>query len=187
MSGQGAWTMPMHHKAYAFDWRAFQRDDLPGLLLRALETGDPSGLAAYVERHRELLKDPDEGDPLGEGWKEWLGNRDVHEYGDYALTRFYDPNADGGLGYCWNEIDDALPGHGQLALLGSPFGPRHHRFDPGRYGSYFQTLRQVAESLTCVRGFDLTWLDEHDRGFLGRFIQLLEECVASGQGLYVTF
>jgi len=60
-------------------------------------------------------------------------------------------------------------------------------FDSGRYGSYFQTPEQVAESLPRVRGFDLSWLDEQDRGFVRRFVRLLEECVAVGLGLYVTF
>jgi hypothetical protein len=179
--------MPMSHKAYAFDWRAFERDELSGLLSRALETGDVSGLVAYVERNRHALRDPYEGDPLGGDWEALLGNRDVHEYGDFALTRFYDPAADSGLGPCWNEIDAALPEEGRLALLGSPLGPAHNRFDPGRYGSYFQTPPRVARSLALVRGFDLPGLDENDREFLGRFEGLLKECVAAGLGLYVTF
>jgi hypothetical protein len=177
----------MSHSAYAFDWRAFERDGLPGLLSRALDTGDTSGLLAYVERYRAVLKDPCEGDPLDEDWQDLLENRDVHEYGDYALTRFYDPDADHGLGYCWNEIDGALGEEDRRALLGSPFGPMHSSFDPGRYGSYFQTPRQAADSLARVRRFDLPWQDEQDRGFLRRLIGLLEECVAGGMGLYVTF
>ena len=179
--------MPMSHKAYAFNWRAFERDELPGLLSGALETGDTAGLLAYVERNRQALKDPYQGEPLAESWKDLLENQDIHEYGDFALTRFYDLKADNGLGYCWNEIDDTLPEEDRGVLLGSPFGPRHNRFDPGRYGSYFQTPRQVAESLARVRGFDLPWLDDQDRGFLRRFVGLLEESVVAGQGLYVTF
>src|SRR5262245_51807623 len=131
--------MPMCHKAYAFDWLGFQQDELPGVLSSALETSDTSGLLAYVERNRESLTDPYEGEPLEEGWQDKLGNRDVHEFGDYALTRFYDPNADCGLAYCWNRLDEALFWEvDREALLGSPFGPRHNRFNPGRYGSYFQ-------------------------------------------------
>src|SRR5262245_45707858 len=179
--------MPMCHKAYAFDWRAFQRDELPRLLHSALETGDSLELLAYVERNRGVLKDPCEGDPLGEDWKDRLGNRDVHEYGDYSLTRFYDPAADHGLGYCWNEIDDALPKADRGILLGSPFGPGHNRFDPGRYGSYFQTPEQVAGTLARFVGLGLSWLEEHDRAFVRGFEGLLEKCVAGGLGLYVTF
>jgi hypothetical protein len=179
--------MPMCHKAYSFDWPAYQQDELPGLLHRALKTGDTSGLLGYVKRNRESLRDPYEGDPLCEDWKGQLGNRDVHEYGDYALTRFYDPEADCGLAYCWNEIDDALPEEDRESLLGTPFGPEHNRFDPGRYGSYFQSPEEVVATLARVRGFDLSCLDESDRGFVRRFVGLLEECVAGGLGLYVTF
>src|SRR3954453_8782269 len=157
--------MPMCHKAYAFDWAAFERDELPGLLSRALETGDTSGLLAYVERNRGLLKDPYEGDPLGEDWEDTLENRDVHEYGDYALTRFYAPAADRGLGPCWADIDDALPREDREVLLGSPFGPEHNRFDPGRYGSYFQTPVRAAGSLARVRGLGRLRLEGRDRPF----------------------
>jgi hypothetical protein len=180
-------TMAMLHKAYAFDWLAFQRDDLPTLLQQALATGDPAELVNYIRRHRALLKDPYEGDPLGEDWQDHLGNRDVHEFGDFALTRFYDPAAERGLDYYWNPIDDALPEQDRQVLLGVPFGPRHNYFDPGRYGSYFQRPEQVAASVARVRQFDLPWLDEHERGYLERFVALLEECIAGGLGLYVTF
>lgn len=133
------------------------------------------------------LKDPYEGDPFDEDWHGMLENRDVHEHGDFALTRFYDPDEDCGLAYCWNDIDDALPEVDRGILLGTPFGPEHNRYDPGRYGSYFQTPERVAESLASVRRLDLSWLDEHDRGFVRRFVGLFEECVAGGLGLYVTF
>jgi hypothetical protein len=79
------------------------------------------------------------------------------------------------------------PQEDRETLLGSLFGPEHDHFDLGRYGSYFQRPEPVATSLGRVRGFDLPWLDESDRGLLRRFVGLLEECVASGQGLYVTF
>jgi hypothetical protein len=179
--------MPMCHKAYAFDWRAFERDELPGLLTHALETDDTAELLAYVERNRASLKDPYEGDPLSEDWRDMMDNRDIHECGDFALTRFYAPAADRGLGYCWNEIDDALPEKDREVLLGSSFGPPHNRFDPGRYGSYFQVPAQVAVSLTYVRDLELASLDENDRELRRRFASLLKECVANGLGLYVTF
>src|SRR5262249_61728619 len=40
-------AMPMSHKAFPFDWPASQPDELPGLLTRTLETGDPSRGLAY--------------------------------------------------------------------------------------------------------------------------------------------
>jgi hypothetical protein len=88
---------------------------------RTLETGDPSGWVAYIEQNQDTLKDPCGGGPLDPAWQELLENCDVHEHGDFALTRFHDPAADCGLSYCWNQIDDTLrvlrvdQGHGRPA------------------------------------------------------------------------
>lgn len=65
--------MPMAHKAYAFDWKAFEIDEFSTLLVQALESDDASLLICYIENHRHSLKDPYEGDPLDENWREMLG------------------------------------------------------------------------------------------------------------------
>jgi hypothetical protein len=83
---RGGSTIPMHHEGDAFDWRALGRDELHGLLVGALQTGDPSGLVADVGRPGAHRPDLPEG-------------RDAHEYGDFALTPFEDPAAGFGLGY----------------------------------------------------------------------------------------
>jgi hypothetical protein len=80
-----------------------------------------------------------------------------------------------------------LPEEGRQALLGSPLGPAHSRFDPGRYGSYFQTPQRVAKSLALVRRLGLVGLNGEVVESLRRFQGLLEECLAAGLGLYVTF
>jgi hypothetical protein len=170
----------MSHKAYAFDWPAFEKDELPRLLVRALESGDPATIARYIAAHREHIKDPYEGLPIDEGWEATLGNRDVHEYGDFALTRFYDPAEDQGIAESWLAVDAELAEQDRSALLGSRLGVPGHEFDPGRQGSYFQTPEQVAESL---RRFDRF---AHD-GRLKTYVQLLRGCVADGLGVYVTF
>ena len=92
--------MSMSHKAYVFDWNTFCGDELFQLLPAALESQEPPGLIRYIEQHRELLKDAD-GEALGEDWYDRLVNLDVHEFGDVALTRFYDPTADYGIGHSW--------------------------------------------------------------------------------------
>jgi hypothetical protein len=131
----------MEHKAYALDWSRFESDLLP-LLLDALASDDPDTLEVYIDRHLHELSDPYEGQPLSADWRESLENRDVQEYGDYALTRFYDPGDCWGIGYEWARLSDQLPELAANAILGFPVGPAEHLFDPGRYGSYFQTLRR---------------------------------------------
>jgi hypothetical protein len=168
----------MEHKAYAFDWSAFEFDLHP-LLLDALTAKDTAELAAFIDQHLAELSDPYEGQPLSADWRDMLGNRDVHEYGDDALTRFYDPADCWGIGYEWTRLSDELPQPAANAMLGFPVGPAENLFDPGRYGSYFQTPGRVRESLAA--------LQPHGCPELARYLELLERCLAERCGVYVTF
>ncbi len=172
--------MSMSHKAYAFDWRSFESDELHHLLVAALESGDPATIARYIEAHRDQTKDPYEGQPIEQGWEATLENRDVHEYGDFALTRFYDPADDRGLAESWLTVDAELAEQDRWALLGSPLGNPGHEFDPGRQGSYFQTPEQVGESLLRVERMG-------QARELESYARLLRSCVADRLGVYVTF
>jgi hypothetical protein len=173
-------SVSLSHKAFAFDWSAFEFDLHP-LLEAALESNDPTELEAFIDEHRKALTDPYEGNPLPKNWRAMLENRDVHEYGDYALTRFYDPSDDCGLVEFWAEVSERLPGRAADALLGFPIGPRGRLFDPGRLGSYFQTPTQVKKSLATLRP-RTNKLEE-----LRPFVELLEQCAAEGLGVFVTF
>ena len=64
-------------------------------------------------------------------------------------------------------------------MLGFPVGLSGRLFDPGRYGSYFQTPRQVRESLSVLKS--------HVCPELAGYLELLERCVGEGRGVYVTF
>lgn len=171
--------MSMSHKAYAFDWRTFKDDELHRILLESLKTGDTAAIANYIEAHREEIKDP-YGGPIEQGWQATLGDLDVHEYGDLALTRFYDPADDRGIGDSWLAVDAMLEEQDRTALLGCPLGEARREFDPGRQGSYFQTPGQVVESLRRVERVGHT-------DVLQSYTQLLRACAVSGLGVYVTF
>jgi hypothetical protein len=166
------------HKAYAFDWRRFENDDLYEILLASLKSGDPAVVAEYVEVHRDEIKDPYEGQPIPPDWRATLSNRDVHEYGDFALTRFYDPADDQGIANSWSAME--LPEEDLAALLGFPFGEPGREFDPGRLGAYFQTPEQAIESLRRIERFGRGDVFES-------YAQLLRTCAANGLGVYVTF
>jgi len=171
----------MSHKAYAFDWRAFEADGLYALLLAALQSGDAGRIKRYIDAHYDDLRDPYEGEPLDTKWEALLENRDVHEYGDFALTRFYDPLDDRGLADDWSAIDGELCESDRAAMLGLPIGPSGREFDPGRQGSYFQTPQRVVDSLLRVEGVVAKMPK------LRPFAELLRACVESGRGVYVTF
>lgn len=166
----------MQHKAFAFDWNAFQRQLHP-ILHQALCSGSVAELAAFIEHHRHSLTDPYEGQPLPDDWSSLMESRDVHDHGDFALTLYYSPTADNGIGDSWLELsDDSSVAN---ALLGAPFGPTDKLFDPGRMGSYFQTPDAVSSSLRVLFG--------DDRPELSDFVDLLEFCEAEGLGIFVTF
>jgi hypothetical protein len=170
--------MTMEHKAFAFDWPRFEFDLHP-LLVEALTNNDATRLEAYIDQHLAVLTDPYEGKPLSANWREALQNRDVQEYGDYALTRFYDPADCRGIGHEWDRLSRELPKPAATAMLGFPVGPPERPFDPGREGSYFQSPRRVRESLAALK--------LHARVELSLYLELLQWCAAEGRGVYVTF
>jgi hypothetical protein len=170
--------MPMEHKAYAFDWPRFGLE-LHEQLVDALAANDTAELEAFIDRHITELTDPNEGELLSASWRDGLANRDVHEYGDYALTRYYDPADCWGVGYAWARLSDKLPATAANAMLGFVVGPAENLFNPGRYGSYFQTPQLVRESFAALQA--------HARPDLAAYLALLERCVADKRGVYVTF
>lgn len=169
--------MPMTHKAYAFDWSRFEFGLLP-ILIEALIADDTAALEAFIDDNHALLTDPYEGEPLPNDWRAGL-NWDVHVYGDYALSAFYDPADDCGIAGEWGEVSECLPGASANALLGFSLGPPERPFDPGRYGSYFQTPSQVQKSLEFLQPLGMPELSP--------FVDLLARCNAEGRGVYVTF
>jgi hypothetical protein len=170
--------MAMSHKAYAFEWQAFELG-LRTVLERALMDRNSQELLLLIERERSAFKDPYGGEPLGEKWQATLENRDEQEVGDYALTRYYEPSDDFGLGDEWPAIDSAISASARSALLGNPIGPTSYRFDPGRQGSYFQTADQCRTSLQI--------LGAERNSLPANYMAGLSRAVAAGLGMYQTF
>src|SRR5690242_7249687 len=99
--------MSMEHKAYVFDWDAFH-DELSGTLYAALATGDAEPLVAYINARIGRIRDPYEGELLTDSWEGMVKIKDAHTYGDFAVTKFYDPGDNIGLGYQWQAIEHLL-------------------------------------------------------------------------------
>jgi hypothetical protein len=87
--------MSMCHKAFVFEWPAFERRLAP-ILFSSLSTNDRSALLQFIRANRTACKDPYEGEPLGPNWEEQLTTTGVQEAGDFALTCFYNPADDFG-------------------------------------------------------------------------------------------
>lgn len=179
--------MSMEHKAFAFDYDSFN-GELGRLLRHSLESGHTEGLVEFIEANRDDLTDPYEGDPLDEDWQEMVETADAHTYGDFALTKYYDPTEDHGLGYDWDTLEellDAEAGGGAPLVLGTPFGPAGKLFDPGKMGSYFRSPAEVKEHLAQVERLATEKPELAER--LRPLAEMLRPAADAGRGLYVTF
>jgi len=175
--------MSMSHKAFVFDHARFERE-LRERLLAALASDDARPLDAFITANLEALKDPYEGEPLRASWRDTFRPADVQAYADFALTKYYDPSDDLGLGTDWQDANEALEqaGLGAEVLLGSalstPDGAAS--FDPGRQGAYFQSEADVRQHLTQLAALRL-----HDSLRAAR--ELLQAAATARRGLYITF
>lgn len=171
--------MSLEHKAFEFDWQFFKADFL-AILHNALASNDVVLLHSYIEENVRFLVDPYEGEPLNLDWRMQIENvHDVHTLGDFAITRFYDPSKDCGIGSAWLDCGDCFTNSSQIALLDQTVGPSFNPFDPGKMGSYFQSPDEVSQS------FEL--LSKSDNSLMTEYLSFLRSCLARQSGLYVTF
>lgn len=169
----------MEHKAFIFDYDSFSRELKP-ILETALQSGNSDRLIEFIEANRAQLKDPYEGEPLDENWMDAIASQDPHQFGDFALTKYYDPANDTGLGADWQRVQDILPQDlTESPILGTPLGPI---FDPGKMGSYFQANDQVSRNIEYLKALS----NSKDEAVVSA-AQMLEAARNARKGLYVTF
>src|SRR5579875_843253 len=175
----------MEHKAFLFDYGSFDRE-LRAILEDALRSGDHSGPVSFINANLGDLRDPYEGEPLGAEWEAMIETQDPHQYGDFALTKYYNPAADIGLGAAWENLQELIANDPLLTespILGSTIGPKDGPFDPGKMGSYFQSVQQVRQNQRYL----LNLAKKEQTEDLNRAIQMLQEAVDANTGLYITF
>jgi hypothetical protein len=176
----------MEHKAYVFDYERFEAE-LGRTLYKALEGGPLDDLTAFIARHWSRLKDPFEGNPLEAAWQSTVEPQDAHQYGDLALTKFYEPSANIGLGPGWDQLQRDLEERESLSsslILGRPFGPLGNLFDPGKMGSYFSSVKEVQKS--CFKLME-SEKKPNPCSLLPGAIKMFHAAMTAGKGLYVTF
>ncbi|MFZ6820581.1 hypothetical protein [Undibacterium sp. Ji22W] len=178
--------MSFEHKAFEFDYDKFNLELRPRLEM-ALLSNEAENIKKFIDDNLSDVKDPYEGNVLEESWEDLLEIKDVHQYADFAITKYYDPTNDIGLGDGWERIQKVLLNESEslaLIVLGSSVGERSNYFDPGKMGSYFQTPEQVEKNKMM-----LEVLLRHQHKYkleLSRLIDMFNE-IESGKGLYVTF
>jgi hypothetical protein len=178
--------MSMEHRAFVFEYEAFQLE-LKEILETALNLNEIKSIEDFIKLNIDYLKDPNEGEPLIESWHETIEYKDAHQYGDFALTKFYDPVEDIGLGYSWNEIEDILSSESEeyISILGHPIGKNDNYFNPGKMGSYFQSLSMIVENKNKIDIFMRNNLDCVES--LTPVALMFNFAIVSNKGLYITF
>jgi len=174
LAALGLKNMSFDHKAFEFDWQAFSAEMLPWLN-DVLAANDCKRLAAFVDANIVACRSPYDGELLSPSWQEMLETGDAQEIADFALTKYYDPSLDHGLGDAWAELEDALPASMKIALLGQALP----HFDPGRQGSYFSTPADATKSGALLNHIEFPALRE--------YCNFLERASGNGFGVYVTF
>jgi hypothetical protein len=178
--------MSMEHKAFVFDHEEFELE-LKEILEIALNLNEIRGLEDFITLNINYLTDPYEGERLPENWDEMLEYKDPHNYGDFALTKFYNPTEDIGLGYDWIEIEDVLSNeYGEcICILGNPIGKENNYFDPGKMGSYFQSLSMVMDNKNKI---DILMKNKPSYiEFLTPVVSMFDFALMSKKGLYISF
>ena len=182
--------MSMNYKANMFDYDRFQ-NELGSALYEALETNISEPLIRFIDENIKILKTPLEGKLLDTSWRSLRSSWTVQNYGDFAITKFYDPKSGIMIGPLWLPIDDFLHtklGDNTPILFGEPFGPESNYFDPGVMGSYFQSAQEVQTNFLLLH--DLTHddpglLEQYDS--LDEIIDLFRVSARAKMGLYVRF
>jgi hypothetical protein len=177
----------MEHQAFIFDYNAFV-NELAGILKNAIATNENHELIAFIEKNLPNLKDPYEGEPLDSYWKEMIEIGDISEYGDFAITKYYNPECDIGIGYNWEQLNDVLLQELNVdisPLLGTPFGASENYFDPGKQGSYFQSPEQVQKNLGLLGLLSQEKLDTLPN--IDILKKMFSDTLVSKKGLYITF
>lgn len=175
----------MEHKAFLFDYDAFASELAP-VLQAALQSDDCEDLVAFVDTHLPHLRHPNEYHTLGEDWRNDLSEVDVQAIGDLALTKYYDPRQDFGLGEAWDDLWDFLEAYSlQEVMLGKTFGSGGVMFCPGSIGSYFQSPDHITENLKILEELYQDNLEIEDE--LDEIGNLFQRAARARKGLYVTF
>ena len=180
--------MSFEHKAFVFDSDGFNRELRP-LLESALHSGGIEQIRMFIVSNKSSLVDPYEGGALGDDWEDMIEDKDVHQYGDFAITKYYSPAEDRGLGTEWECIKNIILDASELGyspILGLPVGTDGEFFDPGKMGSYFQSEEEVRESLNSLKKYELS-VPDGSRELFEEFKGLLDQAVNEQKGIYVTF
>ncbi len=180
--------MSLEHKVFILDSESFYHELKP-LIEQCLRSSNVDEIREFILMNKSSLSDPYEGEQLADDWEDMIEDKDVHQYGDFALTKYYSPIFEMGLGTDWENIKKLFDGIQEQSfspILGVPLGIEGEYFDPGKMGSYFQNSSEVKESLSILNMIEESVPSDLIENYY-EFKKILELAVKENKGLYVTF
>ena len=161
------------HQAFVFDEAGFRRELAP-----LLDRQDSAALEHFIDDHRSRLRDPKSDAPLETGWRETHAITGFPALAALALTAYYDPAANIGLGGAAEKLRFALMdlypegrvfvGGGALAVVGGTFQSADY---VAKSVEILQTLRAENRLKTDV---------------IDPVLSMLQKAATAGKGLYLT-
>ena len=164
--------MSKHHQAFVFDEAAFRRELAP-----LLDRQADAALESFINDHRARLRDPETGAALELSWRQEPENEGFARRAALALTAFYDPTANIGLGSsaqkCRFALMDLYP-EGRVFVGGGSLGvPEGH----------FQSAGYVAESVVILERLQAEHRQKAD--VIDPVLTMLQAALHTGRGLYI--
>ncbi len=151
--------MSMEHKAFIFDTCLFSAELLP-IMEVCIPKNDVASLKDFVRAHLANAHSPYSGEALQAEWELELCAGDILEAVDFAMTCYYFPEEDRGLGEAWDALLETLRKmkprglDAERAVLGKPLKVGGLEIDPGRMGTGFvqaEDISGVHDSLRRLR------------------------------------
>jgi hypothetical protein len=115
-------------------------------------------------------------------------DRQAEWYCEIAITKFYDPSEDIGLGYDWMDVSNWLVNEGYSSaeiLLGLPLQKKGNTFDLGKMGTYFQSSETVIKNRRAIDALLNEKVDLLSK--INILLYMLDSAIATERGLYIWF
>ncbi|WP_309716122.1 hypothetical protein [Armatimonas sp.] len=162
------------HKAFVFDEAAFRRDLAP-----ILDRHDDAALEHFISDHRAQLRNPRNGGHIESDWRDDAAFDGFARRTTLALTAYYDPTANIGLGSaaskCRFGLIDLYP-ESRVFVSGGALGVPD---------GYFQSASYVAESVAILENLRSELPLKAD--VIDPVLTMLQAAKSVGQGLYIIF
>lgn len=130
--------MSMEHKAFLFDIKKYQ-NQIEKIIKKCCKSQDSKVVQQYINSHLSEFVSPYTQENLDKDWEKQISSDNLQEYFDFLLTSCYKVEADLGLEYMWDGVNEAIKqmsfmNNPEECVLGKQIVYYGIRIDPGAMG-----------------------------------------------------